>query len=193
MPVQDVAIGIDLGTTNSSIAVCYKDGRVVVIPNDQTGSRLTPSYVAFDEGTHTVGERAKESPHENAKNTIFQMKRIIGRKYGDAEVVRNKELWPFQLRCGEDGHTPMVVINDLDEEMLLSPVAISALVLKSLKSSAEAFLGQPIDQVVITVPARFTDAQRKATKEAGAQAGLNVIGMINEPTAAAIGYEIEEH
>jgi len=178
-------IGIDLGTTYSCVGV-WKNGRVEIIPNDQ-GNRITPSYVAFTEnGERLVGEAAKNQAALNPENTFFDIKRLIGRTLADPHLQKDKKLLPFSIV--DDHGTPKVEALVKGEMKRMAPEEISAMVLSKMKEIAEAYLGKKVKSAVITVPAYFNDAQRQATKDAGAISGLNVLRIINEPTAAAIAY-----
>src|SRR5581483_9528145 len=176
-------IGIDLGTTNSVIAV-MEGGEPVVIPNAE-GSRLTPSVVAVNPktGERLVGQVAKRQAITNPDNTIFSIKRFMGRKLDDPAVERDRKLVPYQLSAAENGDVRVKL-----GEKTYSPQEISAMILQKLKRDAEAYLGEPVTQAVITVPAYFNDSQRQATKDAGTIAGLEVLRIINEPTASALAY-----
>ncbi|KAI9084494.1 hypothetical protein K1719_033482 [Acacia pycnantha] len=185
----DKAIGIDLGTTYSCVGVWQND-RVEIIPNDQ-GNRTTPSYVAFTDTERLIGDAAKNQVAMNPQNTVFDAKRLIGRRFSDPSVQNDMKLWPFKVIPGA-GEKPMIVVNYKGEEKHFSPEEISSMVLTKMKEVAEAFLGQSIKNAVITVPAYFNDSQRQATKDAGAIAGLNVMRIINEPTAAAIAYGLDK-
>jgi len=177
------AIGIDLGTTNSVVAV-MEAGLPMVIPNGE-GSRLTPSVVAIDgKGERLVGEVAKRQAIINPQNTVFSIKRFMGRKLSDASVQHDKVLVPYELTAAANGDL-RVAING----RWYPPPEISAMILQKLKGDAEVYLGEPLTQVVITVPAYFNDSQRQATKEAGQIAGLEVLRIINEPTASALAYD----
>lgn len=179
------AIGIDLGTTYSCVAV-WQHERVEIIVNDQ-GNRTTPSYVAFTEDEHMIGEAAKNQVAMNPTNSIFDAKRLIGRRFNDDSVQRDIKLWPFKVIAGPNDK-PMIVVQHKGEEKQLTPEEISSMVLTKMRESAQVFLGCTIKNAVITVPAYFGDAQRRATRDAGMIAGLNVMRIINEPTAAAIAY-----
>ncbi|HUZ77780.1 MAG TPA: molecular chaperone DnaK [Chloroflexota bacterium] len=179
-------IGIDLGTTNSCVAV-MEGGEPVVIPNSE-GARTTPSVVAFAKnGERLVGQVAKRQAITNPENTIFSIKRFMGRKYDDTEVSRDKQLVPYQVVRADNGDA-WVNIGD----KRYSPPEISAMILGKLKADAEAYLGEKVNQAVITVPAYFNDSQRQSTKDAGQIAGLEVLRIINEPTAAALAYGLDK-
>ncbi|KAL2533979.1 Heat shock 70 kDa protein 5 [Abeliophyllum distichum] len=183
------AIGIDLGTTYSCVGVWQND-RVEIIPNDQ-GNRTTPSYVAFTDTERLIGDAAKNQVAMNPPNTVFDAKRLIGRRFSDPSVQSDMKLWPFKVIPGP-GDKPMIVVQYKGEEKQFSAEEISSMVLTKMKEIAEAFLGQTIKNAVVTVPAYFNDSQRQATKDAGAIAGLNVMRIINEPTAAAIAYGLDK-
>ncbi|PON99355.1 Heat shock protein 70 family [Trema orientale] len=183
------AIGIDLGTTYSCVGVWLND-RVEIIPNDQ-GNRTTPSYVAFTDTERLIGDAAKNQVALNPENTVFDAKRLIGRRFSDPSVQGDMKLWPFRVIPGP-GDKPMIVVRYKGEEKRFSPEEISSMVLTKMRETAEAFLGRAINNAVITVPAYFNDSQRQATKDAGAIAGLNVMRIINEPTAAAIAYGLDK-
>ena len=179
-------IGIDLGTTNSVVAI-MEGGDPVVIAN-QEGSRTTPSVVAFmDKGERVVGQIAKRQAVTNSENTIFSIKRLMGRKYRDAEVQKDIKVLPYKIVENKNGDA-WVQARDKD----MSPPEISAFVLQKMKETAEAYLGEKVTDAVITVPAYFNDSQRQATKDAGKIAGLNVIRIINEPTAASLAYGLDK-
>ncbi|KAK7265176.1 hypothetical protein RJT34_32792 [Clitoria ternatea] len=183
------AIGIDLGTTYSCVGVWQND-RVEIIPNDQ-GNRTTPSYVAFTDTERLIGDAAKNQVAMNPQNTVFDAKRLIGRRYSDASVQNDMKLWPFKVIPGP-ADKPMIVVNYKGEEKKFSAEEISSMVLTKMREVAEAFLGQSVKNAVVTVPAYFNDSQRQATKDAGAISGLNVLRIINEPTAAAIAYGLDK-
>ncbi|KAK8181627.1 heat shock protein SSB [Phyllosticta capitalensis] len=182
--VYDGAIGIDLGTTYSCVAN-YEGNNVEIIANEQ-GSFTTPSYVSFTPEERLIGEAAKNQAAMNPANTVFDVKRLIGRRYDDEIVKKDIESWPFKV-VDHDG-SPMVQVEYLNETKTFSPQEISAMVLGKMKEVAETKLAKKVEKAVITVPAYFNDNQRQATKDAGAIAGLNVLRIINEPTAAAIAY-----
>ncbi|AJD54028.1 MAG: molecular chaperone DnaK [Rhodospirillales bacterium] len=179
-------IGIDLGTTNSCVAVMDgKEGRVI---ENSEGARTTPSMVAFtNDGERLVGQPAKRQAVTNPENTLFAIKRLIGRRYGDPEVEKDKDLVPYKIVAGDNGDA-WVEVNG--EKM--APSQIAAMVLQKMKETAEAHLGEPVTEAVITVPAYFNDSQRQATKDAGKIAGLEVKRIINEPTAAALAYGLDK-
>lgn len=182
-------IGIDLGTTYSCVGV-YRDGNVDIISNDQ-GNRITPSYVAFtDTNERLVGDAAKNQATINPENTVFDVKRLIGRDYSDKTVQADKKLMPFKIISDKLGK-PRISISQDGKESVYAPEEISAMILAKMKATAEAYLGQEVTRAVVTVPAYFNQAQREATKDAGRIAGLNVERIINEPTAAAIAYGLD--
>eukprot|EP00566_Odontella_aurita_P007889 CAMPEP_0113542292 /NCGR_PEP_ID=MMETSP0015_2-20120614/9524_1 /TAXON_ID=2838 /ORGANISM="Odontella" /LENGTH=713 /DNA_ID=CAMNT_0000442329 /DNA_START=129 /DNA_END=2270 /DNA_ORIENTATION=+ /assembly_acc=CAM_ASM_000160 len=186
-------IGIDLGTTYSCVAV-WRNGRVEVCPNDQ-GNRITPSYVAFlKDGTRLIGDAAKNQAAQNPTGTVFDVKRLIGRKYSDPTVQKDKSLFPFKV-VGDSKGKPNVKVDDVDGKGTpkeFSPEEVSGMFLRRMKETAEAFVGEEVKRAVVTVPAYFNDAQRQATKDAGTIAGLTVERVINEPTAAAIAYGLDK-
>jgi len=183
------AIGIDLGTTYSCVGV-FQHGKVEIIANDQ-GNRTTPSYVAFSDSERLVGDAAKNQAAMNPKHTIFDAKRLIGRKFDDNSVQNDMKHWPFKVanRSGK----PYLQAEYKGETKTFSPEEISSMVLTKMKETAEAYIGQKVTDAVITVPAYFNDAQRAATKDAGIIAGLNVLRIINEPTAAALAYGLNQN
>ena len=185
MSRKNVAIGIDLGTTYSAVGV-YQNGNVEIIANDQ-GDRTTPSYVAFNETERLIGAGAKNQSALNPENTIFDAKRFIGRDFADTSVKQDASHCPFQIEADQNGKCRFRV-NYKNEDKTFTPTEISSMILTYMKSTAEAYLGSKVTDAVITVPAYFNDAQRQATKDAGAIAGLNVLRIINEPTAAAMAY-----
>jgi L1 cell adhesion molecule like protein len=184
-----IAIGIDLGTTYSCVGV-MQSNNVDIIANDQ-GNRTTPSYVAFTESERLIGEAAKNQAAMNPTNTVFDAKRLIGRSFDDQMVKKDMKTWPFEVVKGE-GNKPMVRVSFKEEKKTFSAEEISSMVLSKMKQTAEDFLGQEVKSAVVTVPAYFNDQQRQATKDAGTIAGLNVLRIINEPTAAAISYGLSK-
>jgi heat shock 70kDa protein 1/2/6/8 len=182
------AIGIDLGTSYSCVGVLQND-RVEIIPNN-LGNRITPSCVAFTNEERLVGDSAKNQAALNPTNTIFDVKRIIGRKFDDPVVQSDLKHWPFKIIRGENDK-PMIQVQFKREIKLFQPEEISAMVLGEMKKNAEAYLGKTVKKAVITCPAYFNDSQRQATKDAGRIAGLDVIRIINEPTASALAFGID--
>ena len=180
-----VAIGIDLGTTFSAVGV-MRNGKVDIIANDQ-GNRTTPSYVAFTSEERLIGEAAKNQAALNAQNTIFDAKRLIGKRFDDPQVQNDMKHWPFKVTAGS-GNKSIIHADYLGEDKSFQPEEISSMILTKMKQTAENYVGEEVTDAVITVPAYFNDSQRQATKDAGAIAGLNVLRIINEPTAAAIAY-----
>jgi len=188
-PSQNYAVGIDLGTTYSCVGVWKNEG-VEIVANDQ-GNRTTPSYVAFTDTERLIGDAAKNQVARNPTNTVFDAKRLIGRKFADPTVQSDVKLWPFKVAPGQ-GDKPMIVVSYQGEEKKYHPEEISSMVLTKMKETAEDYLGCPVKDAVVTVPAYFNDSQRQATKDAGAICGLNVLRIINEPTAAAIAYGLDK-
>ena len=184
------AIGIDLGTTYSCVGV-WMNGKVEIIPNDM-GERTTPSYVAFTETERLVGDAAKNQITRNPTNTVFDAKRLIGRKYEDREVQDDMKLWPFKVIKDDKSDRPQIVVKFKGEEKKFFAEEISAMVLQKLKQTATDYLGKEVKDAIVTVPAYFNDSQRQATKDAGTISGLNVLRIINEPTAAAIAYGLDK-
>merc|ERR1711896_68133 len=183
------AVGIDLGTTYSCVGIWQND-RVEIIANDQ-GNRTTPSYVAFTDTERLIGDAAKNQCAMNPINTIFDAKRLIGRKFTDPVVQSDMKHWPFKVEPAA-GDIPRIKVSYKGEDKTFSAEEISSMVLTKMNETAEAFTGKDIKDVVVTVPAYFNDSQRQATKDAGAIAGLNVLRIINEPTAAAIAYGLDK-
>ena len=187
---EDIAAGFDIGTTTSCAAIWIND-RVEIIPDTHTGSRIIPSYVSFNENEKLVGDAAKNQSTMNPKNTIYDTKRLIGRKYTDEVVQQDIKLWSFNV-SGDNNNKPLINVKYKNEDKTFHPEEISAMVIQRLKETTESYLGHPLKKVVITVPAYFNDSQRQATKDAGAIAGLEVLRIINEPTAAAIAYGLDK-
>ena len=184
-----VAIGIDLGTTYSCVG-WWKDNRCEIIANDQ-GNRTTPSYVAFTKDERIIGDGAKNQSSMNPENTIFDAKRLIGRDYNDSTLQADLKHLPFNVR--DDKNKPVIEVSFKDELKRFHPEEISSMVLTKMKEIAEDYIGSEVKDAVITVPAYFNDSQRQATKDAGIIAGLNVLRIINEPTAAAIAYGLDNN
>ncbi|ODO00221.1 chaperone DnaK [Cryptococcus amylolentus CBS 6273] len=180
-------IGIDLGTTYSCVAV-QRGGKVEIIANDQ-GNRITPSWVAFTEEERLIGDAAKNQASNNPENTVFDAKRLIGRYFSDPDVTRDRKHWPFKIVSKEG--KPMIQVNHRGDLRDFTPEEVSAMVLTKMKETAEAYLGHKVTHAVVTVPAYFNDAQRSATRDAGTIAGLTVLRIVNEPTAAAIAYGLD--
>jgi len=186
---KTTAVGIDLGTTYSCVGV-FQHGKVEIIANEQ-GNRTTPSYVAFTDTERLIGDAAKNQVAMNPANTIFDAKRLIGRKYNDSTVQHDKKYWPFNVV--DTDSKPNIEVEYKSERKTFTPEQISSMVLTKMKETAEAYLGHPLKDAVVTVPAYFNDAQRRATKDAGIIAGLNILRIINEPTAAAIAYGLDKN
>jgi len=189
MAKKEPSCGIDLGTTYSCVGT-WKNNTVEIIPNDM-GERTTPSYVSFSDTERLVGTAAKNQAARNAENTIFDAKRLIGRKFDDPTVQSDIKLWPFKL-VRESQDRPAIEVEYKAEKKRFFPEEISSMVLGYMASIAEAYMGTPVKNVVVTVPAYFNDSQRQATKDAGKISGLNVLRIINEPTAAAIAYGLDK-
>lgn len=183
------AIGIDLGTTYSCVGI-YQNDRVEIIANDQ-GNRTTPSYVSFTDTERLIGDAAKSQVAMNVTNTVFDAKRLIGRKFSDASVQSDMKHFPYKVYSG-DNDKPMIEVQYKEETKHFSSEEISAMILTKMKNIAEDYLGHEVKNAVITVPAYFNDSQRQATKDAGKISGLNILRIINEPTAAAIAYGLDK-
>ena len=183
------AIGIDLGTTYSCVGI-YQHGKVEIIANEM-GNRTTPSFVAFNDSERLIGDAAKNQVAMNPHNTIFDAKRLIGRKFDDEKIQADMKHWPFKLYndCGK----PKIQVEFKGETKRFAPEEVSSMVLTKMREIAESYLGTKVTDAVITVPAYFNDSQRQATKDAGAIAGLNVLRIINEPTAAALAYGLDKN
>ena len=187
--VKDYVIGIDLGTTNSCVGVWIND-KIEIIPNDQ-GNRTTPSFVAFTENERLVGDAAKNQAAMNPTNTVYDVKRLIGRKFDD-DIVKQEMKSLSYVVVADNQNKPKVQVEYKGKTETFYPEEISAMILQYMKETAEAFLGQKVTKAVITVPAYFNDSQRQSTKDAGVIAGLDVLRIINEPTAAAISYGLDK-
>jgi len=188
MAKKSPCIGIDLGTTYSCVGV-FQHGKVEIIANDQ-GNRTTPSYVAFTDTERLIGDAAKNQVAMNPTNTVFDAKRLIGRRFDDPAIQADMKHWPFTVL--NEGSKPRIQVEFKGENKTFTPEEISSMVLVKMKETAEAYLGLKITDAVVTVPAYFNDSQRQATKDAGVIAGLNVLRIINEPTAAAIAYGLDK-
>lgn len=182
------AVGIDLGTTYSCVGF-FRDDRIEIIANDQ-GNRTTPSFVAFTDTERLIGDAARNQVAMNPHNTVFDAKRLIGRRFADAEVQSDMKHWPFKVV--DKGGKPIIEVEFKGETKQFTPEEISSMVLIKMRETAESYLGGTVNNAVITVPAYFNDSQRQATKDAGLIAGLNVLRIINEPTAAAIAYGLDK-
>jgi len=187
--INGPVIGIDLGTTYSCVGI-FKNGRVEIIQNE-LGNRITPSYVAFTDEERLVGEAAKNQASSNTKRSIYVVKRLIGRKFDDKEVQRDIKWLPYNV-VSKSGKPYVDVEMPGVGKKTLSPEEVSSMILVKMKQIAEAYLGEEVKHAVITVPAYFNDAQRQATKDAGAISGMEVLRIINEPTAAAIAYGMDK-
>ncbi|RHN73244.1 putative Heat shock protein 70 family [Medicago truncatula] len=188
---EGCAVGIDLGTTYSCVAVWQEQHyRVEIIHNDQ-GNRTTPSFVAFTENQRLIGDAAKNQAAANPRNTVFDAKRLLGRKFSDPIVQDDILLWPFKVTAGVDDK-PMITVKYKDQEKKLYAEEVSSMVLVKMREIAETYLESTVKNAVVTVPAYFSDSQRKATMDAGVIAGLNVMRVMNEPTAAAIAYGLDK-
>ncbi len=183
-----VAIGIDLGTTNSCVGV-WQNGKVEIIANE-CGNRTTPSFVSFTADERLIGDSAKSSAANNPQNTVFDAKRLIGKNFDDPDVQSDMKHFSFNVISKEN--KPYISVDFRNEKKEFSPEEIGGMILSKLKETAEAYIGETVTDAVITVPAYFNDSQRQATKDAGTIAGLNVLRIINEPTAAAIAYGLDK-
>ncbi|XP_066261421.1 heat shock protein 68-like [Euwallacea similis] len=183
------SIGIDLGTTYSCVGI-WQHGKVEIIANDQ-GNRTTPSCVAFTDTERLIGDAAKNQVAMNPKNTVFDAKRLIGRKFNDPKIQQDMKHWPFKLV--NEGGKPKIQVEYKGKRKIFAPEEISSMILTKMKDTAEAYLGTTVTDAVITVPAYFNDSQRQATKDAGVIAGINVLRIINEPTAAALAYGLDKN
>jgi len=186
---DNIAIGIDLGTTTSCVGV-WQNGKVEIIASD-TGARTVPSYVAFTDSERLIGDGAKSQSSGNPTNTVYDAKRLIGRDYNDPHVQADMKLWPFKV-VADANNKPLIEVQFMGESKKLSAEEVGSMVLTKMKQIAESYLGHPVKKAVITVPAYFDNAQRQATKDAGVIAGLEVLRIINEPTAAAIAYGFDK-
>jgi heat shock protein 1/8 len=189
MTTKKVAIGIDLGTTYSCVGI-YRNGQVQIISNDQ-GSNTTPSWVGFNDTERLIGEGAKTQSIRNSTNTIYESKRLIGRKFTDDSVQKDIKHFSYNV-ISDSNNNPVINIEYKGEKKQFNPTEIASMILSKMKDIAESYLGEKVDSAVITCPAYFTDQQRQATKDAGAIAGLDVIRVINEPTAASIAYGLNK-
>merc|ERR1711939_977103 len=187
--VEGAAVGIDLGTTYSCVGIWQND-RVEIIANDQ-GNRTTPSFVAFTETERMIGDAAKNQAAMNPKNTVFDAKRLIGRKFTDSSTQSDLKHFPFKV-IAKEGDRPCIQVEYKGETKDFFPEEISSMVLIKMKETAEAYLGKDVPNAVVTVPAYINVSQRASTKDAGSIAGLNVLRIINEPTAAAIAYGLDK-
>lgn len=187
---EEICVGIDLGTTYSCVG-CWINGNIEIIANEQ-GNRTTPSYVAFTENERLIGDAAKAQSNMNPKNTVFDAKRLIGRKFSDPTVQEDIKHFPFKVISGPNDKC-LIQVEYKQETKTFSPEEISSMVLSKMKDIAESYLGKTVSKAVITVPAYFNDSQRQATKDAGTIAGLEVLRIINEPTAAAIAYGLDQN
>jgi len=188
MAAKGAAVGIDLGTTYSCVGI-FQHGKVEIIANDQ-GNRTTPSYVAFTDSERLIGDAAKNQVAMNPSNTVFDAKRLIGRKFDDSAVQSDMKHFSFDVV--NDGGKPKVKVEYKGEDKTFFPEEISSMVLNKMKETAEAYLGKDVPNAVVTVPAYFNDSQRQATKDAGTISGMNILRIINEPTAAAIAYGLDK-
>jgi L1 cell adhesion molecule like protein len=188
MSNKSPCIGIDLGTTYSCVAV-WQNGKADIIAND-LGDRTTPSYVSFNDSERLIGLAAKNVVSSNPTNTVYDAKRMIGREYNDEKI--QEDIKHYSFKVVNQHNKPKISVNYKGEQKEFTPEEISSMVLTKMKQTAESYLGHEVSSAVITVPAYFNDAQRQATKDAGMIAGLNVLRIINEPTAAAIAYGLDK-
>ena len=182
------AIGIDLGTTNSCVAV-WKNGQIQIAPSEM-GTRTTPSVVSFTDSERIIGVAAKKRMRSNYQNTVYDTKRLIGHAFKDNEIQNDMKMWPFKVTESVEGK-PVINVTYKKEKKTFSPEQVSAMILEQMKKQAEAFIDAKVTNAVITVPAYFNDSQRQATKDAATIAGLNVLRILNEPSAAAFAYGFE--
>jgi heat shock protein 1/8 len=187
--ISDVPAALDLGTTYSCIAV-WRNNQVEIVPNDQ-GNRTTPSVVSFNDTEILVGDAAKNSAAMNPQNTVFDAKRLIGRRFSDAAVQEDIKHWPFKVVCGP-GDKPLIEVTYKGEKKRFTPEEISARVISKMVEYASTYAGQQIKKLVICVPAYFNDSQRQATKDAATIAGVECIRIVNEPTASALCYGFDK-
>jgi len=187
--VEGPALGIDLGTTYSCVGIWQND-RVEIIANDQ-GNRTTPSFVAFTDTERMIGDAAKNQAAMNPRNTVFDAKRLIGRRFTDSATQSDMKHFPFKV-ISKEGDRPAIQVEYKGETKDFFPEEISSMVLVKMKEIGESFLGKDCNNAVVTVPAYFNDSQRASTKDAGSIAGVNVLRIINEPTAAAIAYGLDK-
>ena len=184
-------IGIDLGTTYSCAAI-WRNNSAEIIPNHETGDRVTPSVVSFSDKERLIGQAAKNQITKNYSNTIYDSKRLIGRKFDDESVQKDMKLWPFKVEKDPNSNRPLIVVNYKKQIEKYPPEVISSMILTKIKNISEEFLGKEIKKAIITVPAYFNESQREATRDAGKIAGLDVLKIINEPTAAALAYGVND-
>ena len=190
MNSEDI-IGIDLGTTYSCAAI-WRNNSAEIIPNHETGDRVTPSVVSFSDKERLIGQAAKNQITKNYSNTIYDSKRLIGRKFDDESVQKDMKLWPFKVEKDPNSNRPLIVVNYKKQIEKYPPEVISSMILTKIKNISEEFLGKEIKKAIITVPAYFNESQREATRDAGKIAGLDVLKIINEPTAAALAYGVND-
>ena len=191
MKKSEDIIGIDLGTTYSCAAI-WRNNSAEIIPNHETGDRVTPSVVSFSDKERLIGQAAKNQITKNYSNTIYDSKRLIGRKFDDESVQKDMKLWPFKVEKDPNSNRPLIVVNYKKQIEKYPPEVISSMILTKIKNISEEFLGKEIKKAIITVPAYFNESQREATRDAGKIAGLDVLKIINEPTAAALAYGVND-